>query len=198
MVRGHDLPIPRPEGRILDMGQTPRRRTRPVRMPPRTLVIIGLAAATILLPLVLGRLREPAPAAAWRVLAIHDGDTVSCLAPDGRSRRIRLVGIDAPEFGQAYGRRSAAALAAKLEGRLVQVEDRGVDQHGRLLGRIDVEGRDINLEMVADGWAWTFGFATAESYLAAEAEARRTRSGLWSDPRPMAPAEWRAQHPRQH
>lgn len=179
------------------MGQMPRRRAKPVRMPPRTLFIIGLAIAAILLPLVIGRLREPAPEAAWRVVAIHDGDTISCIAPDGRSRRIRLVDIDAPEFGQAYGRRAADALAAKIAGRLVRVEDRGIDQHGRLLGRIDVEGRDVNREMVAEGWAWAFGFATEESYLAAEAEARRTRSGLWSDPRPTAPAEWRAQHPRQ-
>lgn len=180
------------------MGQTPRRRSSPVRMPPRTLFIVGLALATILLPLLIGRLREPTPAAAWRVLDIHDGDTISCLAPDGRSRRIRLVGIDAPEFGQAYGRRAAAALAAKIAGRMVRVEDRGSDQHGRLLGRVDVDGRDINREMVAEGWAWTFGFAPEDSYLAAETEARRTRSGLWSDPRPTAPAEWRAQHPRQH
>lgn len=179
------------------MGQMPRRRATPVRMPPRTLFIIGLAVAAILLPLVIDRLREPAPAAAWRVVAIHDGDTISCLAPDGRSRRIRLVDIDAPEFGQAYGRRAADALAAKIAGRLVRVEERGIDQHGRLLGRIDVEGRDVNREMVAEGWAWAFGFAADESYLAAEAEARRTRSGLWSDPRPTAPSEWRAQHPRQ-
>lgn len=179
------------------MGQTPRRRAKPVRMPPRTLFVIGLAVAAILLPLVIGRLREPAPEAAWRVVAIHDGDTISCIAPDGRSRRIRLVDIDAPEFGQAYGRRAADALAAKIAGRLVRIEARGIDQHGRLLGRIDVEGRDVNREMVAEGWAWAFGFATEDSYLAAEAEARRTRSGLWSDPRPTAPAEWRAQHPRQ-
>lgn len=179
------------------MGQTPRRRAKPVRMPPRTLFVIGLAVAAILLPLVISRLREPAPEAAWRVVAIHDGDTISCIAPDGRSRRIRLVDIDAPEFGQAYGRRAADALAAKIAGRLVRIEERGIDQHGRLLGRIDVEGRDVNREMVAEGWAWAFGFATEDSYLAAEAEARRTRSGLWSDPRPTAPAEWRAQHPRQ-
>lgn len=167
-------------------------------MPPRTLLIVGVAVAVVVLPPLITRLRQPAPVAAWRVLAIHDGDTISGLTPDGRPRRIRLVGIDAPEFGQPYGRRAADALAAKVAGRLVMVDDRGVDQHGRLLGRIHLEGRDINREMVADGWAWTFGFAPDDSYLAAEAEARRTRSGLWSDPRPMSPAEWRTRHPRQH
>lgn len=179
------------------MRTPPNRPPVRVRMPPRTLVVVGLAVATLVLPLVIGRLREPAPGNAdWRVLDIHDGDTVSCLAPDGRPHRIRLVGIDAPEFGQPFGRRAATALADKVAGRSVHVEDRGRDQHGRLLGRIHVEGRDINLEMVADGWAWAFGFAPEEAYLAAEAAARRRRSGLWVDPRPTPPSDWRAQHPR--
>lgn len=177
------------------MAQTPRRRVAKVRLPPRALFLVGLAVAAILLPLLIDRLREPVAAAGWQVLAIHDGDTISCLDPDGRSHRIRLVGIDAPEFGQPFGRRAAAALAAKIAGRTVEVDDRGIDRHGRLLGRINAAGRDINLEMVAEGWAWTFGFAPEDAYLAAEAEARRTRSGLWSDPRPTAPADWRAQHP---
>jgi|694.fasta_scaffold04639_12 endonuclease YncB( thermonuclease family) len=180
------------------MVQKPHARTGRVHTPPRTWLIVGLAVASIVLPLLIARLSEPAPETpAWRVLAIHDGDTVSCQAGDGRSRRIRLVGIDAPEFGQPFGRRAADALAAKLEGRTVEVEDRGTDQHGRLLGRIRVVGRDVNLEMVADGWAWAFGFAPDETYLAAEADARRRRAGLWADPRPTPPAEWRALHPRQ-
>jgi micrococcal nuclease len=166
-------------------------------MPPRTFLILCLAVATFVLPLVLGRLRERAsPTAAWRVLTVHDGDTVSCLSPDGRTHRIRLVGIDAPEFGQPFGRRAADVLTGKLEGRTVSVEDRGIDQHGRLLGRIYADGRDINLEMVADGWAWTFGFSPEDAYLAAEATARENRRGLWFDARPMSPADWRALHPR--
>ena len=57
--------------------------------------------------------------------------------------------------------------------------------------------RDINLEMVADGWAWTFGFSPEDAYLAAEATARENRRGLWFDARPMSPADWRALHPRE-
>lgn len=178
------------------MGQTNTRPSR-VRMPPRTVFLVCLVLATIVLPPLVARLRgPPAGAQAWRVLTIHDGDTVTCLAADGRPRRIRLVGIDAPEFGQAYGRRATEALAAKLEGRTVEVEERGVDQHGRLLGRLRHDGRDVNLEMVADGWAWAFGFAPDETYMTAEEEARRRRAGLWADPRPISPAEWRSQHPR--
>jgi endonuclease YncB( thermonuclease family) len=64
------------------------------------------------------------------------------------------------------------------------------------LGTLWVGDRDINREMVSDGLAWVFGgFAPDEDLLAAEAAARRQRRGLWSDPRPIAPSDWRATHP---
>jgi hypothetical protein len=71
---------------------------------------------------------------AWRVDAVHDGDTVTCIDPEGRSRKIRLQGIDAPEFGQPYGDWSRQLLRAKLANRPVRVEGDAIDQHGRLLG----------------------------------------------------------------
>jgi endonuclease YncB( thermonuclease family) len=78
----------------------------------------------------------------------------------------------------------------------VQVRGEARDQHGRLLGTLWVDGRDINRELVAEGLAWVFGgFAPDEALLEAEAEARRQRRGLWSDPKPIAPADWRAMHP---
>jgi endonuclease YncB( thermonuclease family) len=140
--------------------------------------------------------RDAAGRPAWRVAAVHDGDTVTCVAPDGTSHKIRLLGIDAPEHRQPYGDAARAGLAAKLAGGAVQVRGDARDQHGRLLGTLWVDGRDINRELVAEGLAWVFGgFAPDEALLAAEAEARRQQRGLWSDPKPIAPADWRATHP---
>ena len=140
--------------------------------------------------------RDAAGRPAWRVQTVHDGDTVTCIAPDGTAHKIRLRGIDAPEHHQPYGDASRAALAAKLAGGGVQVRGDARDQHGRLLGTLWVGDRDINREMVSDGLAWVFGgFAPDEDLLAAEAAARRQRRGLWSDPRPIAPSDWRSTHP---
>lgn len=133
----------------------------------------------------------------WRVEAVHDGDTVTCVDERGRPRRIRLRGIDAPEHGQPHGDASRRALATKLAGGVVRVEGGDRDQHGRLLGRLRIGDRDLNRELVAEGHAWVFdGFAPGEDLLAAEAEARRHRRGLWSDDRPVEPRQWRAAHPR--
>lgn len=158
------------------------------------LALLGSAVATLTVPMCPVRDRAGQPA--WRVETVHDGDTVTCRDERGRATRIRLVGIDAPEHGQPYGEESRTALVAMLAGGVVRVEDEGRDQHQRLLGRLWVDDRDVNLQMVAQGWAWAFtGFAGDDALEAAEAEARAGRRGLWADPQPLAPAQWRATHP---
>jgi len=152
------------------------------------------AVATVVMPMC--PLRDAAGRPAWRVQTVHDGDTVTCLDTEGRLHKIRLVGIDAPEYDQPYGANSRSALAAKIAGHAVQVRGDARDQHGRLLGTLWIDDRDINREMVAEGWAWVFGgFAPDEDLLAAEATARRQRRGLWADPHPTAPSQWRSLHP---
>lgn len=140
--------------------------------------------------------RDAAGRPAWRVVTVHDGDTVTCSDPEGREHKIRLVGIDAPEFHQPYGNAARQALAAKLTAGGVRVEGTARDQHGRLLARLLIGERDVNRELVAEGLAWVFGgFSPDEDLLAAETDARRQRRGLWADPHPISPADWRAAHP---
>jgi micrococcal nuclease len=151
------------------------------------------AAAAFLAPMC--PLEDRAGRPLWRVHAIHDGDTITCLDDRGRAVKIRLVGIDAPESDQPHGGAARAALAAKV-GAAVRVEGRGRDQHGRLLATLWSGDRDVNREMVADGWAWEFGgFAVDDDLAAAETAARQARRGLWADPQPVRPSEWRSLHP---
>lgn len=133
----------------------------------------------------------------WLVVAVQDGDTVSAKAPDGTQHRIRLIGIDAPEYDQPHGRQARDALASRVGGRRVAVESHGHDQHGRLLARLRVENRDINADLVRQGHAWAFGrIAPDPEIVAAETEARRERRGLWAAEHPVDPAAWRQSHPR--
>lgn len=188
-------------------GWRRRRRRGAPRLPPPPpglsprmrgvwlLVAAGASAAgTIVVPMC-PRL-DDAGRPLWRVDTVHDGDTVTCRDPEGRAWKIRLVGIDAPEFGQPFGEASRGALADKLAAGVVRVEGDARDQHGRLLGTLRIGDRDINRELVAEGWAWAFGgFSTEGELLDAEAEARRGRRGLWADPEPLHPRQWRELHP---
>lgn len=154
-------------------------------------IVSAVIAAVPMCPM-----HDPQGRPLWRVDYVHDGDTVTCIDDANRPQKIRLVGIDAPELDQPFGRESRAALAAKLGGGRVRVEGNSRDQHGRLLGTLWVEDRDVNRELVADGWAWVFaGFNPDPRLLDAETSARSAHRGLWSGPHPQQPSEWRRDHP---
>jgi len=156
-------------------------------------VVSGLASLAVPMCPLADRAGRPL----WRVEAVHDGDTVTCLDEQRRPQKIRLQGIDAPEHGQPYGDAARRTLAGKLAAGAVRVEGTARDQHGRLLGTLWIDDRDLNRELVAEGWAWAFGgFATDDDLIAAEAAARRQRLGLWADPQPVEPRQWRDSHPR--
>lgn len=130
-----------------------------------------------------------------RVVKVHDGDTVTVLA-GGVERRVRLVGIDAPERGQPHGSAARRVLAARIGGRVVVVIESGTDSYGRTLGRVLVAGSDANAAQVRDGYAWVYRrFENDPALLAQEAEAKAAGRGLWRDPEPLPPWVWRERHP---
>ena len=178
----------------------PFRIPRPPRgLPPRLrgwYVLIASAVSLVVAAVPMCPLHDPQGRPLWRVDIVHDGDTVTCIDEANRPQKIRLVGIDCPELNQPFGREASAALRGKLGGGRVRVEGHARDQHGRLLGTLWVGDRNINRELVNDGWAWVFGgFAPDPDLLDAETAARTARRGLWADPRAQSPSEWRRDHP---
>lgn len=154
------------------------------------------------LALCLAALQEPAAETfTGPVVTIFDGDTVEVLV-DQRPRRVRLEGIDAPEKVQAFGARAKQRLADLVGGQVVSVESEKVDKYGRTVGKLTLNGVDVNLSMVADGLAWWYRKYSSEQprtdqvlYEAAETRAKAERRGLWVDPAPMPPWEWRHRPP---
>lgn len=132
-----------------------------------------------------------------RVIGVHDGDTIKVLA-DSTQYSIRFAGIDAPELGQDYGQVSRKNLADAIARKTVSVEWYKKDKYGRLVGKVVLDGRDVNLEQVQAGMAWHYVAYMKEQtredqglYSAAENDARGKRVGLWRDPSPLPPWEWR-------
>jgi micrococcal nuclease len=126
------------------------------------------------------------------VVKIADGDTLTLLV--GKTQvKVRLDGIDTPERVQPFGRKAGQALAKTVFGKVVQVDDLGKDRYGRTLGIVRLDERNINLELVQEGWAWWYRkYAPKTKELAtAEAAARKAKRGLWADPKPIPPWDWR-------
>ena len=88
-------------------------------------------------------------------------------------------------------------------GKDVTVVYQKTDQYGRLVGKILLDGKDINLEQIKAGMAWHYKEYQREQtpedrelYAAAEDEARRARRGLWQDPDPIEPSAFRKEEKR--
>jgi micrococcal nuclease len=124
----------------------------------------------------------------FRVVAVSDGDTITVLSADKQQIKIRLAGIDAPESSQAFGNRAKQALAEKVAGKTIEVVTQSKDPYGRTVADLYLEGRWINLELVAEGWAWHYRQYSRDQRLAdAEAAARQAGMGLWADKDPIPP-----------
>ena len=130
------------------------------------------------------------------VVAIHDGDTIS-VRTSRETIRIRLEGVDCPEYRQPYSARAKRFTSELVYRREVTVEGRGDDQYGRLLARVRVGGAELNEALVRNGLAWHYQRGAIDRALAdAEKTARAARAGLWADPNPIPPWLWRREHPR--
>lgn len=126
-----------------------------------------------------------------KVVDVSDGDTITVLK-DREQVKVRLVEIDAPEKGQAFGNRSKQALSELVRGKQVEIRERGTDRYGRTLGRVYQSGVDVNAEMVRRGMVWVYvKYAKDQGFYQIETEAREQRRGLWADKDPVPPWEWR-------
>lgn len=121
---------------------------------------------------------------------VNDGDSIT-LGPE----RIRLRGIDAPEFdqvctrgGASYdcGRQSRQRLQALVAGKKVSCEGWERDRYDRLLAICVADGIDLNRSQVESGWAVAYG-----GYGDAEARAKAARNGIWAGEFDR-PHDWRA------
>ena len=144
-----------------------------------------------------------------RVVSVSDGDTITVLDADHQQHKIRLSGIDAPEKAQPFGQRSKENLSRLIFGRDVAVEWRKKDRYGRTVGKVMVAEpacREAACPKILDachaqiiaGMAWWYRqyakeqeSGDANRYEQSELEARARRIGLWSDPQPTPPWEWR-------
>lgn len=129
-----------------------------------------------------------------KVVGVSDGDTLTVLTPERTQVRVRLHGIDAPESGQDFGSRAKQAASDLAFGKQVTVQVRDTDRYGRTVGEVILDdGRSLNREMVREGLAWHYvKFAPKDAELARlQADAKEAGRGLWSQPNPVPPWDWR-------
>jgi endonuclease YncB( thermonuclease family) len=128
-----------------------------------------------------------------KVIGVKDGDTID-LYYNEKKLTIRLAHIDCPEKKQPYGQVAKQFVSVKCFGQIVTIQHNNeYDRSKRLIGEVILaNGQNLNKELVKEGLAWHFKkYSDDRTYAALEQEARKQHIGLWSEPNPVAPWEWR-------
>ena len=146
------------------------------------------------------------------VVAVLDGDSLRVRDSNGLEHEVRIAGIDAPEREQPYSgqaRQNLKLLTLDRDARIEAQPKR--DRHGRLVAKVWVispdapcstpecpKTLDAGHAQIAAGLAWHYKRYEKEqspqdrgAYSFDEDEARVRRRGLWSDPNPVPPEQWR-------
>jgi micrococcal nuclease len=117
-----------------------------------------------------------------RITRVIDGDTFE--TSDGQV--VRMIGINAPEISDISGTEAKVHLEKLIHGQLVILNtdsrNRDKDRYGRCLRYVDLGGKDINLTMIADGYATAYlkyRFERSEEYRSAQLDAAKGHLGMW-------------------
>jgi len=140
---------------------------------------------------------EPIRTINGTVSIVSDGHTLQVSTPEQTQLRVRLYGIDSPEPEkydqetgrvtkpcQPYAKESRKTLESKIMGRKVRLDIIRISLRNRSVGIIWLGNRNINLEMVQDGYAEAYVERLSEPYLSqfvqAQKEAKSAKKGIWS------------------
>jgi len=158
----------------------PRRPWRPRKSRARRYLEYGLTLVVLLVLLVLvDRINRGETQRLSGEAVVNDGDTITV-----KGERLRLRGIDAPEFSQtclrdgvsyACGRESTRSLGVLVRSGALACDGWERDKFDRLLVVCRAGDVDINRRQVENGWAVAYG-----DYADAESSARQAKRGLWA------------------
>jgi len=178
-----------------------------IALMTKKLLLIHVLLAFLCIPNIT-QAKDPLRTIEGVVAKVSDGDTIHLKDGLGTKVKVRLYGIDAAETeksnkktgriskpGQPYGEEAFQALKSMIYRKQVKLEIMAIDQYKRSVGIVWLNGKNINQEMVAKGWAWAYrqylDRPHASEYIQAEEQARDKRLGLWQQNNPEPPWEFR-------
>ncbi len=127
-----------------------------------------------------------------KVVGVTDGDTLTILTSERKQVKVRLDGVDAPEAKQPFGAAAKTWLSERAFGQTLKYKDVGKDRYGRSLGKFWIDGKRLDYHIVQSGMAWWYRKYSSDPILKqCEWEARQAKRGIWSQPNPVAPWDWR-------
>jgi len=126
------------------------------------------------------------------VYRVPDGDGIEVFI-DRSLLRIRLRHVDAPESGQPYAREATLFLRRLCLNKLVTFRIHKWDNYSRAIADVELkDGPDLGMALTQAGLAWWYRrYSRAAVFAEAQKHAQQKRNGLWKDPNPTPPWEYR-------
>jgi len=133
---------------------------------------------------------------------IVDGDSIRLMTADAGEVDLRMASIDAPEWNQTGGQAAKRHFQSLTAGRRATFLQTDTDRYKRAVVFMFVDplnsdgaftqSQEVNAQMIADGFAWhAIKYSSSGRLNQLEAYARAKRLGLWADPHPQPPWEYR-------
>lgn len=128
-----------------------------------------------------------------KVVGIMDGDSFKLLTADSTLVKVRLANIDCPEKKQAFSAKAKEFTSNAIFGKTVTINILKTDRYKRYISNVTYnDSLSLCHQLVKNGLAWHFVRYSNDSTLQLlEDTAKEDKVGLWQDPNPIAPWEWR-------
>lgn len=128
-----------------------------------------------------------------KIIGIKDGDTVVVLDGLNNQTTLRLAEVDCPEKSQAFGTKAKQFTSDEIYLKQVKYIVTDIDRYGRSIAKIYYDNNKyLSEEIIRNGFGWQYKkYSTSKLLAKLEEEARKNKRGLWIDPNPIYPSDWR-------
>jgi micrococcal nuclease len=129
-----------------------------------------------------------------KVIGIKDGDTVVVIDKLNNTTILRLAEVDCPEKKQPFGTKAKQFTSDAVYLKNVTYIVTEKDRYGRSVAKIYFKNKYLSAEIIKKGMGWQYKkYSTSKELAQFEQQARSKKIGLWIDPNPIYPSEWRKQ-----
>ncbi|MCK5351140.1 thermonuclease family protein [bacterium] len=128
-----------------------------------------------------------------QVVGVIDGDTIEVMHL-GKAERVRLHGVDCPEMGQPFGKRARQYTSTHTLRKTVTIIVENTDKSGQTVGQVILpDMSNLNIVLISAGLAWWHETYAPEDKILMDVQksAKIAKRGLWADPDPVPPWEWK-------
>ena len=127
-----------------------------------------------------------------KVIGVKDGDTVEVMDNHNKTTILRLAEVDCPEKKQPYGNAAKQFTSKAVYRKTISYIITNKDRYGRSVAKVYYKNKYLSSELIKNGLGWHYKkYSNSKELALLEQKARTQRIGLWVDPNPVYPSDWR-------